>query len=282
MTYFEDNPEIFAALVAAIAILGGLLGSIIGAKIQANGGRDQAAAAREAARIAAEAQHVAALWSARQVQTAEFIQKVNEIRLLSGLWYTQDADDTGLETAIRDAWQANGRKRTEVILIAPAGVVTAVRGVVEALDNLLRLDKRLGSMTYVFERVSLLLLSEDQEVSSKAHEVLGDMALLRNAAPGRMTSSSFSPARPEGELDAIRARILSVVQELPGMSQRHAYTASRSEGVRDLQSEKSQAENELDAREAVLIEAAREMLRSEDRVVPAPVPVQRRWWRRAA
>ncbi|MGW2304998.1 hypothetical protein [Streptomyces sp. NPDC001809] len=34
--YFEDNPEIFAALVAAIAILGGLLGSIIGAKIQAD------------------------------------------------------------------------------------------------------------------------------------------------------------------------------------------------------------------------------------------------------
>ncbi|MEU3690321.1 hypothetical protein [Streptomyces narbonensis] len=64
--YFEDNPEIFAAMVAAIAILGGLLGSIVGAKIQANGGRDQAAAAREAARIAAEAQRVAALWNVRQ------------------------------------------------------------------------------------------------------------------------------------------------------------------------------------------------------------------------
>ncbi|MFJ5142761.1 hypothetical protein [Streptomyces sp. NPDC088707] len=71
MKYFEDNPEIFAALVAAIAILGGLLGSIIGAKFQANGGRDQAAAAREAAKIAAEAQHIAALWSVRHMQTAE-------------------------------------------------------------------------------------------------------------------------------------------------------------------------------------------------------------------
>lgn len=41
--YFEENPELFAALalVAIMAVLGGLAGSVIGAKIKANGGRDQ-------------------------------------------------------------------------------------------------------------------------------------------------------------------------------------------------------------------------------------------------
>ncbi|MFC8177210.1 hypothetical protein, partial [Streptomyces sp. NPDC057325] len=127
--YFEDNPEIFAALMAAIAIVGGLIGSIIGAKIQANGGRDQAAAAREAAKIAAEAQHVAALWSVRQAQVAEFIHSLREVRRVSMLYYDHHATTADLGTQLREAQQALGRRRAEIELIVPETVVLAAKEV---------------------------------------------------------------------------------------------------------------------------------------------------------
>ncbi|MET9346268.1 hypothetical protein [Streptomyces termitum] len=125
--YFEDNPEIFAALVAALAILGGFLGSIIGAKIQANGGRDQAAAAREAAAATNEAQRVAALWTVRHVHMAELLQRVDEVHRLARLFFAEDST-SGLESQLREARQAVVQKQAEVELIAPGPVVDAARG----------------------------------------------------------------------------------------------------------------------------------------------------------
>ncbi|MFH8628223.1 hypothetical protein ACH4A8_41165 [Streptomyces vietnamensis] len=87
--YFEGKPEFLTAVAAIIAIVGAL----IGAKIQANSGRAQAAAAREAAQIAAEAQRVAALWTVRQVQVAELIRSANTLyRKSSRLWKVEDEE----------------------------------------------------------------------------------------------------------------------------------------------------------------------------------------------
>ncbi|MGW4701732.1 hypothetical protein [Streptomyces sp. NPDC004285] len=108
--YFEENPEIAAALVAAIAVVAG----IVGAKIQANAGRAQAAAAREAAQIAAEAQRVAALWSVRQVQVAEFLEQIREVRRLGDLFYTQDSTDGALTSQFCEAERLMVRKEAEI------------------------------------------------------------------------------------------------------------------------------------------------------------------------
>ncbi|MFE5484062.1 hypothetical protein [Streptomyces sp. NPDC056527] len=72
--FVKDNPEVFAALVAAIGILGGIAGNWISAAVQAAGGRAQANAAVDAARISAEAQRMAALREDRKAQLAVFIR----------------------------------------------------------------------------------------------------------------------------------------------------------------------------------------------------------------
>ncbi|MGW6844462.1 hypothetical protein [Streptomyces sp. NPDC054958] len=57
-------------LVPFLAIGGGLLGTWLGAKVQAAGGPAQASAAREAARITAEASRPAALRDERRLVAA--------------------------------------------------------------------------------------------------------------------------------------------------------------------------------------------------------------------
>ncbi|MGW8767836.1 hypothetical protein ACWGN5_35730 [Streptomyces sp. NPDC055815] len=131
--YFEDNPEIFTGLVAVLALIGALLGSVIGAKIQANGGRDQAAAAREAARIAAEAQRVAALWTVRQVQIAEFVRSVRELMQLYGRLYTEN--DAGLYGQVTAAYQAVTLRKAEIDLIASGDVAAAADAVLRSADT---------------------------------------------------------------------------------------------------------------------------------------------------
>ncbi|MFD9499938.1 hypothetical protein [Streptomyces sp. NPDC060035] len=70
---FKDNSEVFAT-VAALGIVGGLAGNVIGAAFQSRGGKAQADAAVLAARIAGEAQRLAALHTDRPKDIAEFIQ----------------------------------------------------------------------------------------------------------------------------------------------------------------------------------------------------------------
>ncbi|MFH9736534.1 hypothetical protein ACH4MA_02395 [Streptomyces roseolus] len=156
MKYFEDNPEIFAAIVAAIAILG----SIIGAKIQANGGRDQAAAAREAAQIAAEAQRVAPLWSVRQLQVAEFIRCAREAVVISQRLYEAEPDDEELRRQVHAAYQAMESKAAELILIATEKVVDAVEATLLAAEELEREAMNSGPTAHAESVFTRLYLSE--------------------------------------------------------------------------------------------------------------------------
>ncbi|MFE6222972.1 hypothetical protein [Streptomyces sp. NPDC057854] len=271
--YFEDNPEIFAALVAAIAILGGLLGSIIGAKIQANGGRDQAAAAREAATIAAEAQRVAALWSVRQVQMAEFIRGVREVQRVAALYSSQDADS--VDGQMQEAHHLVAQKLAEIELIMPFDVAQAAKGVHRHLEPFAATIQIAGRAEYFFSILRRQAFSDDPAESELARRALEALDELREEAAGSVNSADDKMRRYRDAIEALRAATNAPVLEAV-MVATHVDSSPSSEPFR------RRLQAELAENMSALVAAARAALRSEDDAAPAPVPVQRRWWRRAA
>ncbi|MFB7609786.1 hypothetical protein [Streptomyces gardneri] len=264
--YIEGNPEVFAALVAFLAIGGGLLGSVIGARIQANGGRDQAAAAREAAQIAAESQRVAALWSVRQVQVAQFIQSARELVAVSALLYRSGGDDVGLRD-LGDRLEAASRAMAlglaEIQLVAPAGVVVAATRVAHSA-------KRFQSMTLLWgphlaARVALRRLSsgEDRAVGGAARAA---MRVLDDRHSG-VTSCREALAAVDGLGEGH-------VQLLGGRHRRRA-------SDRQIRVWRNGWERDFNDAMVALVLAARGMLKSGGDVAPAPLQRRRRWWQAA-
>ncbi|MFF9344910.1 hypothetical protein ACF1CG_34795 [Streptomyces sp. NPDC014773] len=262
--YFEDNPEIFAALVAAIGILGGLLGSIIGAKIQANGGRDQAAAAREAAQIAAEAQRVAALWAARQLQIAQFIQSARDVVDVCNRYY-EDGDDGSLTFHLHDAVKVMRLKSHEVELVAPKEFVEAAQQVLRAVDGYSSEATMHGETGHAHLLIRRLLTGEDEDVARAARAA--EHAVLHGGN--------------EGMDYAVRLQRIAAV---PGISEKRAHLL-----LQDWESDprwNARLNNGRKVFEEKLrgaIRAGRAALRSEDDFAPAvPEQRRRRWLRRAA
>ncbi|GGV84299.1 hypothetical protein [Streptomyces massasporeus] len=265
--YFESNPEIFAALVAGIAVVGGLVGSVIGARIQANGGRDQAAAAREAARIAAEAQRVAALWTVRQIQVAAFIQSVREARRLSEMFYKQNAVEDGLDVQLREARQDVAQKRAEIELVVPLAVLRAAGEVAETLDSMTAFAEIAGPGTYFTDDLNNQALSPNRHQSRLAGRALNALDALR------AVDASGRPDRFTDAMAAVRAATNATVPQAVSVT---AYVLRP-----QFPSEVAENQEKLNEKLALLIDAARAMLRSEDDIAPA-VPTQRRRWRSAA
>lgn len=265
--YFEDNPEILAALVAGIAVAGGLVGSVIGGKIQANGGRDQAAAAREAAQIAAEAQRVAALWTVRQIQAAAFIRSVREARRLSEMFYKQNAVEDGLDVQLREARQDVAQKRAEIELVVPLAVLRAAGEVAETLDSMTAFAEIAGPGTYFTDDLNIQALSPNRSQSRLAGQALNALDALR------AVDSSGRPDRFTDAMAAVRAATNATVQQAVSVT---AYVLRPR-----FPSEVAENRERLNEKLALLIDAARAMLRSEDDIAPA-VPPQRRRWRPAA
>ncbi|MER7540227.1 hypothetical protein ABTX77_36430 [Streptomyces sp. NPDC097704] len=249
--YFEEHDAIFAAVVAAV----GIVGAVVGAKIQANGGRDQAAAAREAAKIAAEAQHVAALWNVRQVQIADFIRNARELRRLLDRYYEEDPGGwLGDEAkAIR---QGIDTKFAEIELIAVKAVVDAAGDVRSSIESYM--DEAVTGGWEGRARLALrnLSFSDDENVSRAAIRA----------------SQGFNESDRDTRLQLLRA--------VPGLSIQHARLLASTAGSLRWLDERNRKTEIFEQRLAVLVEAARVMLRAEGDVAPAPP--QRRWWRRAA
>ncbi|GHG10211.1 hypothetical protein [Streptomyces hydrogenans] len=282
MTYFEDNPEIFAALVAAIAILGGLFGSIIGAKIQANGGRDQAAAAREAAQIAAEAQRVAALWTVRQVQVAEFIQQSHEVRRLCSKFFTHDSFNGVLDQQLSEARHVLLRRKAEVDLIAPRPVAGAARELIESIDRYRNYSISRGPGQYLYRELLNASLNQDVDLSVLAayNEVLRALSeyvsFLESVQPGPMSDAADAEYRR-----AYRAAH-QITCDVGGFTSDQASELIGYTLQRDPHQTKIDHENSLEGETEALVTAAREMLRSEDDVAPAVPEQRRRRWRAGA
>ncbi|MEU9089748.1 hypothetical protein [Streptomyces sp. NPDC048428] len=254
--YFEGKPELFAALVAAIAIVGG----VVGAKMQANGGRAQAAAAREAAEIAAEAQRVATLWSVRQVQVAEFVQSVREAVRLSDRFYLEP-DGGELQNRAHAAYQTASLKKAEIELIASRGVVNAAQAVLLSASEYSSAARSGGPTAYA--ELTLLRLIFDGEDQTARAASAANMAL--NAGSGM----SYAPR-------------LELLLAVPGLSEAQAHRLARDSnepGRRDQTRE--DLTRDLDEKLTTFVDAARTMLKSEDDIAPA-VPPQHRQWRRVA
>ncbi|MER5966679.1 hypothetical protein [Streptomyces sp. NPDC002057] len=271
MKYFEDNPEIFAALVAAIAILGGLLGSVIGAKIQAKSGQDQAAAAREAAQIAAEAQRVAALWTVRQIQVAEFIQSAREFErgILDSLSGKNNPFDPAVNNQRNEVRHALLRKQAEIELVAPSSVAEVADAVFQKLDTFENVVNFLWPEAYVTAALNRQVRRDDPAASALAvaarsavdqwhvaHEANAEDASSKRREAHQALRSAMGLTTEDAEI------VLLSIVVLPILS-----------GARE------ERQNELKELMAALVGAAREMLRSDDDVAPTVPPQRRRWWR---
>ncbi|MFB9558600.1 hypothetical protein, partial [Streptomyces roseoviridis] len=116
--FIKDNPEVFAALVAALGILGGIAGNWISAAIQAAGGRAQANAAVDAARISAEAQRAAALREDRKIEIAAFVRCARRLAVDLHEMYEKD----WYETSVNDTWYELGQVFGQLELVASKGV----------------------------------------------------------------------------------------------------------------------------------------------------------------
>ncbi|MFD7555493.1 hypothetical protein ACFV9E_13295 [Streptomyces sp. NPDC059835] len=271
--YFEENNEIFAVLVAFLAIGGGLLGSVIGAKIQANGGRDQAAAAREAAQIAAEAQRVAALWTVRHVLTAEFIQLVRERAEAAHRLYSENDADGTVQARIDQAGHAVLRKAAEIELIVPSPVMRAAEDMIRALDKFAATSRVAGPAQYLRVVIGEAMWCGDPahvELAGRARTSLGELGAA--AVSGDTETKVRALAAAD---EALRAAVADITD-----AQAQAAVAEAM-GGREWLDRKRGDEEQVTVCLDTLVAAAREMLKSEGDVAPA-VPPQRQRWRQAA
>ncbi|MER7540228.1 hypothetical protein ABTX77_36435 [Streptomyces sp. NPDC097704] len=273
--YFEDNPEIFAALVAALAIVGSYLAGVRGAKIQANGGLDQAAAAREAAQIAAEAQRVAALWTVRQTQVAAFIEGVREVRHVSDLFYEQDVAASDLNAQLREAQKLLGRRRAEIELIVSEDVVVAAHEVIESLNRLVVLGRIAGPGEYFRLALNRQMFGDDPAESALARQAIDALDALRAAAEAGdvMTPSEQARMLRRAAQDVAATGASFATGAIVAGS---AFTPGMAASV-------AEHRDDLDAKMAVLVDAARAMLRSgEDALATQDASLRRGLWQPAA
>ncbi|MFE6853938.1 hypothetical protein ACFVDH_24475 [Streptomyces sp. NPDC057674] len=277
MKYFEDNPEIFAALVAVLAIVGSYLAGVRGAKIQAKGGRDQAAAAREAAEIAAKAQRVAALWSIQQVQIAEYIQRVRDARRLISRFYQEDCLNGEAEALARELMHALDQKLAEIELIASETVVTAATKVNDELQFALMIAIDTGQPYYVQMMVREQLRSPDPGDTATAQQAQEDVAELF-AVARRVDLGEAGDAA----LDGAWRRARFSLGQISGVSEELITRVLPDLALSGWPREQDTGEFSVDRKTQALVAAARRMLRHEDDVAPTVPQQRRRWWRRAA
>ncbi|WP_314612473.1 BAR domain-containing protein [Streptomyces stackebrandtii] len=267
--YFEHNPDLFTGLVALLAIVGTLVAGWVGAKIQANGGREQAAAAREAAAATNEAQRVAALWTVRQVMTVDYINHARENVELSIRMYKESDEDGTLKRQVDASRIALVQKKVGLELIADAPVVAAVKEVQAAVGEFAQNALKYGPGAY-------------------ADSLLGKMRTMPSVMAAR---EALHEAR-ECELDAAstdeakrgaRARALRKVRELEprvsseqGLQLIRHYMRADGATLDEYREARALVQNKTEE----LIAATRIMLKSEEDVAAEEVPTRRWGWRR--
>ncbi|MEU9774864.1 hypothetical protein [Streptomyces sp. NPDC047968] len=252
--YLEDNPDLFAALVAALAIIGGLAGNVIGARIQAAGGRDQARAAREAAETTAEAQRVAALWTVRQVQTAEFMRYVHELKRIADSFYMREST-VELRAQAGDAYQAMTQKCAEIQLTAPASLAESAERVRKKCGEIVERAISAGPGVYVLRLLSDLAQGDDPATER----------LARQAARA-ITDYRFI-YMSNGDIEARHRAALRVGEELgvvPSVTREQITALMLNINFPDSRPSSEALTEQLTEEMTALIESARTMLRSAD------------------
>ncbi|MFF2306015.1 hypothetical protein ACFVVP_26350 [Streptomyces sp. NPDC058128] len=259
--YLVENPEILGALVAAF------IGSLGGGWVQAKGGHAQAKAAQKAAEIAAEAQRVAALWTVRHVQMAEFIQLAREVQRVTESFYSENETDGSLTLRVNEAQDALFRKQAEIDLIVPNSVVQAAIAVVDCLTRLVTIEPIVGQAEFFRVALSEVARGNDRGAAQRAREAESALQAWHRAGDSddrdALTAAYTSASEAVREAIAVTDEQVAIIMA--------SSTRSHWPWQRD------QARGALSDRSLELLTAAREMLKSEDDLAPA---VQRRWWRR--
>ncbi|MGW2304999.1 hypothetical protein [Streptomyces sp. NPDC001809] len=266
--FFEGHAAFFAVVVPIVGLVGSFAGSWAAGWMQARGGRDQAAAAREAAAATNEAQRVAALWTVRQVQVAEFVQQARKFLRTSVLLYRGPLDGD-LRTEVQEMREGLRLKMAELELIAPAGVDQAVKGLNEALGALHDYAAISGPAHH-----SYLALHEAADSSDPIFSIPGQAAIAALDEMARDLESGDVALRRQVSESATRA-VSDVIGISPVKVSQVMWWARQPDPFDARRNLEGAVEREM----ASLVAAARVMLRSNDDVAPA-VPVQRRWWRR--
>ncbi|MFE5483018.1 hypothetical protein [Streptomyces sp. NPDC056527] len=262
-SYFEENPDLFAALVALVAVVGGLAGSVIGAKIQANGGRAQATAAREAAQISSEAQRVAALWTVRHVQTAEFIQQARQVVRAADRAYT--TDDEG---SVREALQVLTQKQAQVELIASRCVIDGAANVVRSVEDFARLALKRGPAAYAEFVLQRIMTSGSctVEVVEAARLLTELKGVYRNYGVQEISEEGLQGLDRDALNSVLRAQrdASAALGAVPGIRRHHVDAVLEHAGNRELPLDYQELEGLYEASMAALVTTARTMLKSED------------------
>ncbi|MGW2346678.1 hypothetical protein [Streptomyces sp. NPDC001661] len=245
----RDNPEVFAAFVALIAVFGGLAGSYIGAKIQAAGGRAQANAATEAARITVEHQHLAAFHTDRRMVIVNYLHRAQAAR--TSALNTFRVEEPGLE----EAFEALNVALIEVQLIAPPSVVDAAERLESSLEVLWTLTWHRAPASRARRALIPSHLNESDPVPfGTALIALNDM-IAEYAHPPDLDE------REEERQSRLSRGRAALVQA--GATQDQADVIISDAELEDMTSMVTRTDNKVTARRRALIEAAREMFGSD-------------------
>ncbi|MFC9490729.1 hypothetical protein ACFTZM_32275, partial [Streptomyces hydrogenans] len=201
--FFEEHAAFFAVVVPIATIVASFAGSWAAGWMQARGGRDQAAAAREAAAATNEAQRVAALWTVRQVQVAEFVQRVRELVRVSELFYERNNADRSISVQIGEARQALVQKQAEIELIAPKVVVQAADSVVKHFNGFVGLTAMVGETAYFADRLGEALDADESDRAARARELAATLRGWRNAGGDRAEQARWYIEAAQGLVDVL-------------------------------------------------------------------------------
>ncbi|MEU6845478.1 hypothetical protein ABZ930_26720 [Streptomyces sp. NPDC046716] len=253
MEWITKNPDAFAAFVAALAIVGGLLGSYIGAKVQASSGRVQAKAATDAARITVDHQHLAAFHVDRRLILATFLHRAEAVRLALVEVWDDEHRDADAEWANLYATQA------ELELIAPHGVVDAALDLRIALDVIEEFVEGHGPMNRFLNTVTGAAPVFQSPEAQTAHQAVQMVASMRRGVreiPDALNPAALARARNEAydALEALNADITpeDIVRLLDDVEERSQLDLGLPEGTADLERAR-----------AALVRAGRAMLGSD-------------------
>ncbi|MFB7107263.1 hypothetical protein [Streptomyces hydrogenans] len=249
--YFEGKPEFLTALVAG----GALFFTLVGAKIQANAGRAQAAAARQAAEIAAKAQREAALWTVRQVQVAELLRSINRLhQKCNELWKSENEE---LAAQVGEISEETSLLWHEVRLVVTKDVAGAAGKLLNAVANFEATTRQYAPVLHARQALDRFTFDGDQRGSAIAR-------ILEHGEESDRTQS-------------VRA-FSDLVPQLTD-SQIHYLLANHGDSDDHIRHLRASAKREYRRALIGLVHEARTMLGSEEEASPV-VMRQRRWWRR--
>ncbi|MFF4013310.1 hypothetical protein [Streptomyces sp. NPDC001717] len=178
-------------LLALLTLVSAFGGAVLGAKIQANGGRAQALAAQKAAETAAAAalqavreqtdraaaaSHAAAVRDERMGAIADLLRTVREFtRTLDQLY--SEPDEASVDAAYGHFFQA----RSAVELLAPTALTATFTRVLVTAENLAALARKRAEAKRASERLSRLSYQFEGQ-AEEARLALELLAALRTAA----------------------------------------------------------------------------------------------------